>query len=235
MKLNKTDTKARELTYSDAPSAFVWDKYAKVWKSRQKNHSIGRLYFVPPGCGDNYYLRCLLTVVRGATCFEDYIKYNNVQYASFREACYASGLLGDDREYIDGIVEASQWASARALRYLFVSLLLTPLPGQVRYGVRPGNIYLMISFTSNVEPFKIQLSESAIQNLALIEIEKLLKQQSKSLRDYESMPFPDNVGADVGHSRLVSDELNYDSKALALEHTRLISNMTTEQKVCIHR
>ncbi|KAL3639560.1 hypothetical protein CASFOL_017467 [Castilleja foliolosa] len=123
MKLNKFDTKANELTYSDAPSAFVWDKKAKVWKTRQKNESIGRLYYVPPGCGDNYYLRCLLTVVRGATCFEDYMKYNNVQYSSFLEACYARGLLGDDQEYIDGIIEASQWASARALRSLFVSLL----------------------------------------------------------------------------------------------------------------
>ncbi|KAL3618780.1 hypothetical protein CASFOL_037442 [Castilleja foliolosa] len=196
MKLNKTDTKARELTYSDAPSAFLWDKYAKVWKSRQKNHSIGRVYYVPPGCGDNYYLRCLLIVVRGATCFEDYMKHNNVQYASFCEACYARGLLGDDREYIDGIFEASQWASPRALRSLFVSLLSADTLA------RPSEVWsktceylsedILHKQRRTFQNPDLQLSESAIQNLARIEIEKLLKQQSKSLCDYESMPFPDN-------------------------------------------
>ncbi|KAL3627028.1 hypothetical protein CASFOL_028391 [Castilleja foliolosa] len=77
---------------------------------------------------------------------------------------------------------------------------------------------------------ELRLSESDIKNLTLVEIEKLLKQQSKSLRDYESMPFPDNDGSGIGHSRLISDELNYDRKALTLEHDRLISNMTDEQK-----
>ncbi|KAL3622937.1 hypothetical protein CASFOL_033237 [Castilleja foliolosa] len=77
---------------------------------------------------------------------------------------------------------------------------------------------------------ELRLSEVDIHNLALIEIEKLLKQQSKSLRDYESMPFPDHDGSVLGHSRLVSDELNYYRKALKSEHARLMSNMTTEQK-----
>ncbi|KAL3646345.1 hypothetical protein CASFOL_011525 [Castilleja foliolosa] len=213
MKLNKFDTKANELTYSDAPSAFVWDKKAKVWKTRQKNESIGRLYYVPPGCGDNYYLRCLLTVVRGATCFEDYMKYNNVQYSSFREACYARGLLGDDQEYIDGIIQASQWASTRALRSLFVSLLVADTLA------RPMEVWtntweylsddILHRQRRTFENPELRLSEVDIQNLALIEIEKLLKQQSKSLRDYESMPFPDHDGSVLGHSRLVSDELNY--------------------------
>ncbi|KAL3621674.1 hypothetical protein CASFOL_036586 [Castilleja foliolosa] len=56
MELNKIDPKARELTYSDAPSEFVWDKYAKKWKARQRNMSIGstplpgqRMYGVTPG------------------------------------------------------------------------------------------------------------------------------------------------------------------------------------------
>ncbi|KAL3656127.1 hypothetical protein CASFOL_000523 [Castilleja foliolosa] len=100
------------------------------------------------------------------------------------------------------------------------------------YGVTPDSIYPMISYTDNVNPFKIQLrlSDSEIHNYTLVDIEKLLKQQSKSLRDYESMPFPEHDGSVVGHSRLISDELNYDRKALSLEHGRLFSNMTTEQK-----
>ncbi|KAL3648627.1 hypothetical protein CASFOL_005030 [Castilleja foliolosa] len=185
MELNKNDTRARELTYSDAPSEYVWDKKAKEWKPRQKNPSIGRLYYVPPGCGDNYYLRCLLTVVRGATCFEDYMKYNKIQYASFREACYARGLLGDDEEYIDGIAEASQWASAHSLRSLFVSLLSADTLA------RPSDVW------SKTWEY---LSDD------------ILYKQRKAFNNP------------------VFDELNYDRKALSLEHARLLSNMTAEQK-----
>ncbi|KAL3646403.1 hypothetical protein CASFOL_011583 [Castilleja foliolosa] len=234
MELNKKSEKAKELTYSDAPSEFVWDKVAREWKPRQKNPSIGRLYYVPPGCGDNYYLRCLLTVVRGATCYADYMKYNNVQYESYREACYARGLLGDDREYIDGITEASEWASARSLRSLFVSLLSADTLA------KPDEVWLKTwQYLSDDVLHRqrtifqnpgLQLSESDIKNLTLVEIEKLLKRQGKSLLDYESMPFPENDGNVVGSSRLVLDELNYDRKALSLEHGKLLLNMTNEQK-----
>ena len=48
---------------------------------------------------------------------------NGIQYNSYRDACYSLGLLDDDKEYIDGIIEASQWAIASSLRNLFVTLL----------------------------------------------------------------------------------------------------------------
>ena len=72
-----------------------------------------------------YYLRFLLNVVKGATSYEDIRKVNGVQYETFRDTCYALGLLDDDKEYIDGIIEASFWASAHSLRLLFVSLLIS--------------------------------------------------------------------------------------------------------------
>lgn len=46
-----------------------------------------------------------------------------VLYDNYCDACYALGLLEDDKEYIDGIVEASQWATAGELRNLFTTLL----------------------------------------------------------------------------------------------------------------
>ncbi|KAL3623641.1 hypothetical protein CASFOL_032457 [Castilleja foliolosa] len=233
MKANKKYEDARLLTYPEAPSRFVWDRKAKEWKPRQKVPCIGRLYYVPPGCGDNYYLRCLLTVVRGATCYADYMKYNNVQYESYRDACYARGLLGDDREYIDGIAEASEWASARSLRSLFVSLLSADTLSKPEEVWNSSWQHLSDDVLHKqrmiFQNLGLQLTELEIKNLTLIEIEKLLKRQGKSLLDYESMPFPENDGAGVGHSRLIQDELNYDRKTMSLEHTRLLSNMTNEQ------
>lgn len=97
--------------------------WMKANKKYSEAFSIGRLYYVPPGSGDLYYERCLLNVVRGATCYEDLMCVNGVQYSSYRDACYALGLLDDDKEYIDGIIEASHWASTQCLRTLFVTLL----------------------------------------------------------------------------------------------------------------
>lgn len=46
-------------------------------------------------------------------------------YPSFKEACYALGLLDDDKEYIKAIKEASFWGTTPYLGSLFVMLLLS--------------------------------------------------------------------------------------------------------------
>lgn len=122
MEANKKYPEGRTLTYAEFPTKFTW-KDGKFWEPRKSGYSIGRLFFVAPGSGEMYYLRCLLNVVRGATCYEDIKRVDGIQYDSFRDACYVRGLLQDDREYVDGILEASQWASAHTLRSLFVTLL----------------------------------------------------------------------------------------------------------------
>ncbi|KAI9082789.1 hypothetical protein K1719_035246 [Acacia pycnantha] len=75
--------------------------------------------------GELYYLRLLLTRVRGAKNYEDIRTVNTVVFPTFREACFALGLLDDDKEYIDAIKEASSWASGNYLRHFFTSMLLS--------------------------------------------------------------------------------------------------------------
>ncbi|XP_056689832.1 uncharacterized protein [Spinacia oleracea] len=126
MELNKTDPIARSLTYAEFPTKFVWNKDGnREWSTRKQRFSIGRVYYIPPGSGELYYLSALLNTIQGATCYEDIRTVNGVLYSSFKEACYARGLLDDDKEYIDGITEASFWGSAQYLRSLFVTLLLS--------------------------------------------------------------------------------------------------------------
>lgn len=59
------------------------------------------------------------------TSFEDLRAIGNVQYPTYREACFAMGLLQDDKEFIEAIKEAKDWGSAHYIRKLFVLLLLT--------------------------------------------------------------------------------------------------------------
>jgi hypothetical protein len=82
-----------------------------MWSPRQRGYSIGWITFVPPGCGEMYYLRTLLNYVKGPTSFEDIKNVGGDVKDSFKDACYARGLLEDDREFIDGILEASNWGT----------------------------------------------------------------------------------------------------------------------------
>jgi hypothetical protein len=54
---------ALDCLYQDFPKKFVWVK--SKWKMRQRGKAIGRMYSVPPSAGERFYLRLLLTVVKG--------------------------------------------------------------------------------------------------------------------------------------------------------------------------
>lgn len=122
---NNDYPEAKHLTYSDFPTHFTYNRDSQSWTPRKRGSVIGRLFYVPPGSGELYYLRILLNICKGPKEYKDIRTVDGVIYPTFRDACYALGLLDDDREYIDGIKEASHWASAIYLRRLFVTLLFS--------------------------------------------------------------------------------------------------------------
>lgn len=125
MQANKDYPKARKLTYTEFPIKFVYHSSEKKWKPRKSGFSIGPLHQVHHTSEELFYLRILLNKVCGATCFEYIRKVGDVIYPTFRDACYALGLLDDDKEFIEVIHEASHWGSGRYLRSLFAAMLLS--------------------------------------------------------------------------------------------------------------
>nr|KAJ0223883.1 hypothetical protein LSAT_V11C200056990 [Lactuca sativa] len=123
MECNKHNKEARKLSYVEFPTKFIWKLKERCWKPREKGFSIGRIHIVSPNVGEAYFLRILLNKVKGPKCFVDIRTVNGHVCATFREACYALGLLEDDREYIDAIEEASHSGSRYYLRYLFATML----------------------------------------------------------------------------------------------------------------
>ena len=80
---------------------------------------------VPSSNGELYYLRVLLTKVRGPQEYKDIKTYVGIEYDKFRDYCFARDLLDDDTEFIDAIKEAGFWGSGYELRLLFVTMLLS--------------------------------------------------------------------------------------------------------------
>ncbi|XP_031116779.1 uncharacterized protein LOC116020446 [Ipomoea triloba] len=232
---NKKYASAKELAYIDMPSKFVWKKDVREWHPRKRGFSIGRIFFVPPGSGEVYYLRCLLNVVRGPTSFQDIKTVQGVVYPTFRDACYARGLLDDDREYIDAINEASNWSTAQSLRKLFVILLTANLVN------RPENVWnhvwhhLCEDCQYNrrlvLKDMGLRLSDDEKKNLGLLELELLLQLYNKCLKDYPQMPIPNYDDALLANNRLLFDELNYDRQAMRQESEKMESQLTDEQFV----
>ncbi|XP_031095061.1 uncharacterized protein LOC115999345 [Ipomoea triloba] len=226
-------TQARQLTYAEMPTKFVWKKDKREWNPRQRKWAIGRIFYVPPNCGELFYLRCLLNMVRGPTCFDDIKTVDGVQYNSFRDACYARGLIEDDKEYVDAITEAALWSSSHSLRKLFVTLLTS------NSMAKPENVWEVVrQYLSDDAEFNARrnlnipdliLNEAQKYNFALIEVEKLLNTWNKSLADYPPMPIPNRSNDWFLGNRLLYEEMAYDREALKQEHESLVSKLTDEQ------
>ena len=104
--------------------SLFWQRGDRIWKPREVGKCIGRIHSVSPNLGEAYFLRILLNKVKGPKSFEKIRTVNGEEYSSFRDACYALGLLDDDKEYIDALKEASHSGSGSYLRFLFATLLM---------------------------------------------------------------------------------------------------------------
>ena len=122
---NKKYIEGKELTYVEYPNKFTYKKSTKDWNLRKKGFSIGRLYFVPLSRRELYYMRILVGIIRGPEEYKDLRTIDGKELKTFEEACYFLGLIDNDKEYVDGIKEASIWATGDYLRKLFASLLLS--------------------------------------------------------------------------------------------------------------
>ncbi|XP_058723889.1 uncharacterized protein LOC131595540 [Vicia villosa] len=216
MEANKTYPEARNLTYSNFLSKFVYDKRYQRWRPRKRGHTIGRLIWVPPSTGELYYLRMMLTVAKGPTCYEDIKKVGGIVRDSFRDACFEMGFLNDDKEYVAAIDEAKNWGSGHFLRKLFVTMLLSGTINRLRHvwqktwkTLSDGILHQQRQLT-NIRD--MQLTEAELKNLTLIEIENMLQSNRRSLHEFKDMPYPDAyVTRHIGN-RLIYEEHDYNTE-----------------------
>ncbi|KAL8152827.1 LOW QUALITY PROTEIN: hypothetical protein V2J09_010595 [Rumex salicifolius] len=139
-----------------------------VQESPKGGTIIGRTYHASPGSGERYYFRIMLNHVKGPTCYEDIRTVDGIVYPTFREACYALGLLDDEKEYIDGIMEA------RIMTMLLKSRSMT-MPENVWESIWRVLSDDILAYQRRILRIKdLHLSDDQLRNYALVEIEKLL-------------------------------------------------------------
>ena len=118
---------AHKHTYQEFPQYFTWDDVGKQWNlHKQKRFSLGRMYFIKPTAGEQFYLHVLLTVVKGAKSFEDLhcIPGQHEPLPTYYAACIAWGLLADDGKWWLCLEEAAQIKTGTQLQHVFATLLL---------------------------------------------------------------------------------------------------------------
>ena len=178
-------------------------------------------------------MRLLLTKVSGATSFEDIRTIHGVVHPTFKSACMALMLLHDDGEWHAALNEASTWASGVHLRNLFCSMLMFSeiadpvklwdthwmhLTDDLLYGVRRQ---------TGIPDF--DLSSTDLQNLGLLEIERTLNRNGRSLQNFPPMPLPSVEAAIHATNRLIIDELDYDTNLETSRFESFVRGLNSDQ------
>jgi hypothetical protein len=235
MEANKIHELGKELTYAEFPSKFVWKSKTKSWEKRKtKDYAIGRIYYAHPASGERYYLRMLLNTMKGCTSFENIRTVDGVIHPTYKLACKALGFLDDDNEWIECINEASSWASGTQLRQLFTTILThceVTSPKMLWDSTWEALCEDMQYKRRTILNFQtLQLTTTQKKAYALIEIEKLMRQVGKSLKDYPDIDLPNDAELEELGNRLINEELNYDMDKLKDEHQAILNNLNQDQK-----
>ncbi|RYR59710.1 hypothetical protein Ahy_A05g025648 [Arachis hypogaea] len=201
MTANMSYPYARSLTYAEFPTKFVWKDDSLKWFSRKKDFAIGRLTHVPTANTEEYYQRLLLNTQKGCMSLRDIRTVGGIIYATYRDACFALGLLQDDKEFIDTIKEASSWASGSYVRRLFVILLTS------KNISRPEHVWdrcwhqlsddILYRQRAVMNMRELTMLDDEIKQLCLMDIYKILHFYGKIFKDYPHMPLTTEVDSSL--------------------------------------
>jgi hypothetical protein len=214
-KANDQYPEARDVSYQDFPTKFVFNERTRKWTPRQRGLSLGRMYYVSPKANDSerFYLRLLLTAVKGATSFEHLRTVNDQLRPTFKDACIALGLLDNDQEWHQCLQEAGHMATGHQLRVLFTTILCDCFPTSPRQLWNDHKVNLCDDLRHALQRRRIRENpaDEDIWDYGLYLIDQLLSHSNKSLRDWPDMPQVQQNWAAAMANRLIAREQDYNA------------------------
>jgi hypothetical protein len=228
---------ARKYTYQEFPQHFTWKAEQKKWSIRKKNRAIGRMYFVPPTAGERFYLRTLLTVVRGAKSFADLRRYlTDEPYPTYHAACLARGLLEDDGEWSQCLAEASQMQTGTRLRHLFSTILLYCAPSQPLQLWLQYRVHLCDDLRYRLHGLGVDnASDDDIYDYGLYIIDNILHEAGRSLSEWPTMPHLRHQWQEYSINDMIAEQLNYDRFSQREIWESLYQLLNDEQNSAYHK
>ncbi|XP_017250901.2 uncharacterized protein LOC108221541 [Daucus carota subsp. sativus] len=231
--LCSTDVSARQYTYQEIPQHFVWDDGLRNWKPRKRGFQIGRLSYTHHSSGEVWFMRLLLTKVRGPTSFQSLRIVNGVCYDSFRDACKELGLLDDDKEWHEVLTQCSAGGLPPQIRQLFVHIIVNCKVTDLfhlwtSHWKHMVDDILLKRRRINKDDSLI-LDDKQLQFYALAEIDDLLRSIGKSLKSFPQLPQPPETYLNHGSNNLILEETNYNILEMDVENKKLVSMMNAEQ------
>jgi hypothetical protein len=232
--VGRLGAEARKHTYQEFPQYFTWDDVGKQWNLRkQKGFSLGRMYFIKPTAGEQFYLRTLLTVVKGAKSFEDLrrIPGQREPLPTYHAACVARGLLADDGEWRLCLEEAAQIKTGTQLRQLFATILLFCDVSQPDLLWRDFRQHICDDLQHQMTAMGItDPPEEDIYDFGLFLLDKFLHESGRSLDNWPSMPRPQNDWNELVMNPLITEQLNYDRNSLRADLDSRLPRLNDDQR-----
>jgi hypothetical protein len=201
-------------------------------KRQRGGGKIGRIYFVHPSAGERYYLRMLLLIVKGAHSYQSLRTYNDITYATFKEACNARGLLDNNQEWYNAFDEAASWATSNQLIQLFVIMLLFCEVGdeyvffEKIWKLLTDDIQYNMRRVLNHPTY--QMSDNDLGDHLLDTLGDLLNRRGCNINDF-NLPRKSAIGTVDSSNRLFDEELSCNAESLMSESKNMILQLNNDQ------
>jgi len=206
---------AKNVSYQDFPQAFTWNKKTKKWNTRRQCDVIGRMYFVHPSAGERFYLRMLLTTVKGPESWEHLRTFDGGVHPNYKEACLAHSLLEDDGEWKQCLQEAGNMLTGHQLRNLFAIILIWCKP------LRPHTLWehYKVKMCDDlhhrlIAQGRLHPTEEDVFDYGLHLLENILIKSGKRLLNFDPMPIPQQQWEVLEGNFLLQEQLDYDPEEM---------------------
>jgi hypothetical protein len=240
--LNAADDFAITLLYHEIPSHYTWCNsqwqrrvqlkvrwlfeacYYYCKRMHLQKQAVGRLYGVSHHNSELFALRMLLSVVKGPTSFEDIATYNGVIHETFRNACYARGLMSDDDALIMAMKEiVDTTVSVTQIRQHFARMLVHSAPTD------PQGLFNIF-----VDDVSEHVEGQPDIGAALLAIEDIMKEMNRSLTEADfGFVLPSQPSHQFQQHRRLSFDTITISEAIR-QRDNLLSKFTSEQHDAMH-